>query len=37
MMRQRKTLHERIEARIAQKKRDDVFLPREFTDLGGED
>jgi len=37
MMRQRKTLRERIEARIARKKRDDVFLPREFVDLGGED
>jgi hypothetical protein len=36
MMRQRKTLRERIEARIA-RKRDDVFLPREFADLGGED
>ena len=35
-MRQRKTLRERIEARIA-RKRDDVFLPREFADLGGED
>ena len=34
-MRQRKTLRERIEARIA-RKRDDVFLPREFADLGGE-
>jgi len=37
MMRQRKTLRERIEARIARKKWDDVFLPREFADLGGED
>jgi ferredoxin-NADP reductase len=36
MMRQRKTLGERIETRIA-RKRDDVFLPREFADLGGED
>ena len=35
-MRSRKTLRERIEARIA-RKRDDVFLPREFADLGGED
>ena len=35
-MRQRKTLRERVEARIA-RKRDDVFLPREFADLGGED
>ena len=34
MMRQRKTLRERIETRIA-RKRDDVFLPREFADLGG--
>jgi len=37
MMRQRKTLRERIEARIARKKRDDVFLPHEFADLGSED
>src|SRR5215475_3740093 len=37
MMRRRKTLRERIEARIARNKRDDVFLPREFADLGGED
>ena len=29
-------MRERIEARIA-RKRDDVFLPREFADLGGED
>src|SRR6266705_5642391 len=36
-MRQRKTLRERIEARIARQKQDDVFLPREFADLGGED
>ena len=36
MMRQRKTLRERIETRIA-RKRDDVFLPREFADLGGAD
>jgi len=34
---QKKTLRERIEERIARKKRDDVFLPREFRDLGGED
>ena len=27
----------RIEERIAKKRRDDVFLPREFRDLGGED
>jgi hypothetical protein len=32
----RKTLRERIEVRMA-RKRDDVFLPREFADLGGED
>lgn len=32
-----KTLRERIEDRIARKKGDDVFLPREFTDLGGQD
>jgi hypothetical protein len=30
-------LRERIEQRIARKRRDDVFLPREFRDLGGED
>src|SRR5438105_14191225 len=36
-MRQRKTLREKIEARIARQKQDDVFLPREFADLGGED
>jgi hypothetical protein len=35
-MRKRKTLRARIETRIA-RKRDDVFLPREFADLGGED
>jgi hypothetical protein len=29
-------LRERAEARIA-RKRDDVFLPREFADRGGED
>ena len=34
-MRQRKTLRKKIEARIA-RKRSDVFLPREFADLGGE-
>lgn len=33
-MPRRKTLRDRIEARIA-RKRDDVFLPREFLDLGG--
>jgi hypothetical protein len=32
----RKTLLDRVETRIA-RKRDDVFLPREFADLGGED
>src|SRR5579863_5999670 len=37
MTEQKKTLRERIEERIARKKRDDVFLPREFRDLGGED
>jgi uncharacterized protein DUF6088 len=37
MRRQRKTLRAKIEARIARKRRDDVFLPREFADLGGED
>jgi hypothetical protein len=31
------TLRERIEKRIASKAGDDVFLPREFADLGGED
>jgi hypothetical protein len=36
-MRQRRTLRERIEARIARKQGEDVFLPREFRDLGGED
>jgi hypothetical protein len=35
-MGQHKTLRDRIETRIA-RKRDDVFLPREFADLGGED
>ena len=35
-MRNRKTLRERVEARIA-RKRDNVFLTREFRDLGGED
>lgn len=32
----KKTLRERIETRITRKK-DNVFLTREFTDLGGED
>jgi hypothetical protein len=36
-MRQQRTLRARIEERIARKRRDDVFLPREFRDLGGED
>lgn len=36
-MRPQKTLRERIEARIARKRGDDVFLTREFRDLGGED
>jgi hypothetical protein len=36
-MRQQKTLRERIEGRIARRLREDVFLPREFADLGGED
>lgn len=36
-MRRRKTLREKIESRIARKQGDDVFLPREFRDLGGED
>src|ERR1035441_8361991 len=36
-MRQQKTLRERLEARIARKQGEDVFLPREFRDLGGED
>jgi len=34
---QQGTLRDRIEKRIARKRRDDVFLPREFRDLGGED
>jgi len=36
-MPQAKTLRQRIEERIARKRRDDVFLPREFRDLGGEE
>ena len=36
-MRRTKTLRERIERRIARKRGEDVFLPREFRDLGGED
>lgn len=35
-MRQRRTLRERVEARIA-RKRDSVFLTREFIDLGESD
>jgi hypothetical protein len=35
-MRREATLRERVEQRIAER-RDDVFLPREFRDLGGED
>src|ERR1700733_14731199 len=35
-MAQRNTLLNKVETRIA-RKRDDVFLPREFADLGGED
>src|SRR5260370_5616010 len=36
-MGRRTTLRERIETRIARKRGEDVFLPREFADLGGED
>lgn len=36
-MQRRKTLRERIEERIVRRKSEDVFLPREFTDLGGYD
>ena len=36
-MRRKQTLREKIERRIARKKGDDVFLTREFTNLGGED
>jgi hypothetical protein len=36
-MRRRKTLREKIEERIARKPRDVVFLPREFSKLGGQD
>lgn len=35
-MRRGQTLRERVEARMAEQ-REDVFLPREFRDLGGED
>ena len=34
-MRRRLTLRERVKARIAER-RDDAFLTREFSDLGGE-
>jgi hypothetical protein len=37
IMRRQKTLRERIQARIVRKRGEDVFLPREFADLGGED
>ena len=33
----RTTLRGRIETRIARRRGEDVFLPREFADLGGED
>jgi hypothetical protein len=36
-MPRRKTLREKIEERIARKTGDDVFLTREFGNLGGED
>ena len=36
-MSRRKTLRDKIEERMARKKGDAVFLPREFADLGGED
>jgi hypothetical protein len=36
-MRQQKTLREGIEGRIVRKRGEDVFLTREFRDLGGED
>lgn len=36
-MPRRKTLRDKIENRMARKKGDAVFLPREFADLGGED
>jgi hypothetical protein len=36
-MSRRRTLREGIETRIARKSGEDVFLPREFADLGGED
>jgi hypothetical protein len=36
-MPQRQTLRRKIEKRIARRKREDVFLTREFKNLGGED
>ena len=36
-MSQAKTLREKIEKRIARRQGEDVFLPREFADLGGGD
>src|SRR5438309_6142484 len=36
-MPRRQTLRQKIERRIARRKGDDVFLTREFTNLGGED
>jgi Family of unknown function (DUF6088) len=36
-MPRRKTLRDQIEDRIARKRGDAVFLPREFADLGGKD
>jgi hypothetical protein len=36
-MQRKLTLRAKIEIRIARKRADDVFLPREFRDLGGED
>lgn len=36
-MRRPRTLRAKIGSRIARKRGDDVFLPREFRDLGGED
>lgn len=36
-MAKQRTLRQRIETRIARKRGEDVFLPREFADLGGED
>jgi hypothetical protein len=36
-MRRQRTLREKIEGRITRHWGEDVFLPREFADLGGED